>query len=134
MIIPKEKVYDFLKAVLLMTFIPTGFFILITIIFKINLNPIVYPIASITGFCIVLTTLLGKILRSEATKNIKAVSFIILMIISPVVSIIIFSQITLMVTHVGLTTENLAEAIFCWVFGICVVFGFTYLLPTKFRD
>jgi len=127
----KDVILSYIKrlalALFIMVVIPNIVFFIISLGFKVYLNPIIYPVASITGFCTICSSLWFEIMLSDKSNLIKFLYFVLLVGIFPLLSIygIDFA------TPINLITENVGEAFFGWVFGICIGVGFKILLPKK---
>jgi len=107
--------------------VPSIIYVQSPVTYRFFFKIIIYPVASITGFCTICSSLWFEIMLSDKSNLIKFLYFVLLVGIFPLLSIygIDFA------TPINLITENVGEAFFGWVFGICIGVGFKILLPKK---
>ena len=120
----------YIIASIIIVVVPITVFVLIGILSR-PLDPIIYMVATITGWCMICYSAAMKILSSNADRKEKIISILIFMFIAPLIGILCFIYLPLPII---ITTEHTTDALFSWVFGACIAVGFELILPKKLRE
>lgn len=130
----RQWMINIILAMIIMIAIPNCVFFGISLGFNVYLNPLIYTVASITSFCTLCSSIWFKVLQGRRSNLIKFLTFILLLVIFPVISIYSFGYMMSLATSLDLTVSNVGESLFGWVFGICIASGFEILLPRRVRE
>ena len=123
--INKSRILDYILAFIVLLIIPSiGFYLISSIT---PLEPILYVIASLSGFFIICFLSMLEIHRNLKSKSWKAINFILLIMIIPVLGFYGFD----LIIPIQLTSQHFAEAGFSYLFSLCVTVGYKLMLPYK---